>query len=73
MNKKGVQSFDGKALKQLSRPVKTDHQRKTEFDAWSALATVYFPTWVWKEVCERFPDKYKMFLPVYKGQKVILT
>lgn len=75
MNSKGVQSFDGKEVKPLFRSVDrtTPEQKKTEFEIWTRLKTVYFPTWVWQEVCQRFPDKYKMFLPVYQGQRVILT
>lgn len=74
MNKKGVHSIDGKGeIKPLFRSVKTDEQKKADFEAWAALKPVYFPTWVWQEVCQRFPLRYKMFLPVYQGQKVILT
>ena len=47
--------------------------RKTEFHNWNMLKPVYFPTWVWAEICERYPDKYKMAMPVYQGQKVVLT
>lgn len=61
MNKKGVHS------------VKTDEQKKAEFEEWARLKPVYFQTWVWKEVCERFPVRYRMYLPTYQGQKVILT
>lgn len=73
INKKGVQSFDGKEVTTLSRPVKTDDQRKDDFETWNKMKPVYFPTWVWQEICQRFPQKYKMFLPVYQQQKVILT
>ena len=73
MNKSGVQSFDGKSIKPLSHPVKTDDQRKAEFEAWTKLKPVWFHTWMWQEACKREPAKYKMFLPVYQGQRVILT
>lgn len=48
-------------------------QRKREFRAWNRLKPVYFQTWVWEEVCKRFPEKYKMILPTYQDKKVILT
>lgn len=73
MNKKGVHSFDGKEVKPLFRRAKTDEERKEEFAAWAKLKPVYFPTWVWEEISKRYPDRYKMFLPVYQGQRVILT
>lgn len=43
------------------------------FDEWNKLKPVYFPRWVWEEVCKRFPDRYKMNLPVYQSSKVIMT
>lgn len=82
MNKKGVQSFDGERVKPLSHfvapAVKTDEERKNDFERWSRLRPVYFSTWMWEVACRREPHKYKMFLPVYKGsdgqdQKVMLT
>lgn len=60
INQKGVQSFDGQKVTRLSRPVKMDTH-------------VYFPMWVWKEVCKRYPDKYKMNKPTYQGLAVVLT
>lgn len=70
-----VLSYDGKKVTPLSQPYqpKTDDQRKAEFEKWAALKPVYFATWMWEVACRRSPDKYKMFLPVYQGQKVILT
>ena len=77
MNKQGVQSFDGVKVTQLSQPVKfpvkTDDDRKREFETWFKMKPVYFPTWAWEVACARQPHKYKMFLPIYQGQKVMLT
>ena len=69
LNKQGLQVFDGNKVK----PVKTDDQRKADFAAWAALKPVHFATWMWEVACKRQPDKYKMFLPVYQGQRVVLT
>lgn len=73
INKAGVHSHDGKRAKTLSHPVKTDDERKREFQKWSKLKPVYFQTWVWQELCKKLPDRYKMFMPEYLGQRVILT
>lgn len=54
----------------------SDNQKvpvKTDFESWNKLKPVYFPYWAWSEVCQRSPQRYKMFLPVYQGKKVILT
>lgn len=72
INKQGVHSFDGKEIKKLTVK-KTDEDRKKEFEAWTKLKTVYFQTWVWEEISKRYPQKYKLFLPTYQGQRVILT
>lgn len=77
MNRKGLQSFDGERVKPLSQPVapavKTDEQRRLEFEKWFKMKPIYFSTWMWEVACQRQPHKYKMFLPVYQGQKVMLT
>ena len=74
MNQRGNNVANGNGeIKPLFRSVKTDEQKKGEFNAWASLKPVYFPTWVWQEVCQRYPLRYKMFLPVYQGQKVVLT
>lgn len=54
----------------MSNQQKTFRERQIE---WEKLKPVYFPQWVWFEVCKRFADKYKYTLPVYQGQKVIMT
>ncbi len=55
-------------------PIKNvEVDREKAFQKWNRLKPIYFQTWVWEEVCKRFPDRYKMFLPTYQGQKVILT
>lgn len=74
MNKQGLHSIDGNnKIKPVYKPVKTDDQRKAEFDAWVRLRPIYFHTWMWELACRRSPDKYKMLLPVYQGKRVILT
>lgn len=73
INKEGLQVFDGNKVKPVFQPVKTDDQRKADFAAWAALKPVYFATWMWEVACKRQPDKYKMFLPVYQGMRVVLT
>jgi hypothetical protein len=74
MNKQGVHSIDGKGvIKPLFHSVKTDEQKKADFEAWGKMPPVYFQTWVWQEICRRMPLRYKMFLPIYHGQKVVLT
>jgi len=57
----------------VHRPQLTVDQRKVEFDAWTKLRPVYFHTWMWEVACQRSPDKYKMYLPKYQGQRVVLT
>lgn len=57
----------------VKQPVNADVERQKEFSRWYKLKPVYFQTWVWEVVCQRQPHKYKMLLPVYQGQKVILT
>jgi len=57
----------------MSKKPFNDNDRKKEFKAWNKLKPVYFQTWVWEEVCHKFPVRYQMILPTYQGQKVILT
>ncbi len=75
INKQGTQVFDGNKVTPVRQhePYKTVDQRKAEFDAWTKLRPVYFHTWMWEVACQRSPDKYKMYLPTYQGQRVILT
>lgn len=83
MNKQGLQAFNGKEVKPVYQPLpqpvrqhqpyKTVEQRKEEFEAWTKLRPVYFQTWMWEVACQRSPDKYKMYLPTYQGQRVVLT
>lgn len=49
---------------------KTWEQRRKE---WEALPPVYFPWWAWKKASLHNPVKYQMTLPVYQGNKVMLT
>jgi len=51
----------------------SDNVVKMDFVKWNKMQPVYFPTWVWQELSKKFPSQYKMFLPIYQGQKVLLT
>lgn len=74
MTEKGVYSINNNGqIKPLFQSVKPNPQRKSDFEAWSKLKPVYFQKWVWQEVCKRQPLTYRMELPVYQGQKVMMT
>lgn len=62
-----------KQVKPLFQRVKVDADRRAKIDEWTKMKPVYFQKWVWEEVCKRQPLTYSMDLPVYQGQKVMMT
>jgi len=57
----------------MKKAQRSNIEKTPALDEYEKLAPVYIQKWVWQEICRKYPWKYKMFMPVYQNQRVILT